>query len=163
MSPIGAATFRDLMGRFATGVTVVTSAAGGHYHGMTANAVASVSIDPLLLLVCVDQTSYTHGLLRQSGVYAVSILGRWQEDLSRLFAEKRPPEKGTLRGVPFRIGVTGAPILEDCLAYLEGRIVRQYEGGDHTIFMGSVEDGGVANDGAPLVFFRRGYHTLSGG
>jgi len=153
--------FRSIIGHFPTGVTVITTAAGEELQGMTANAVASLSLDPLLVLVCVDKGTHTHRVLERGGVFAVNILGEHQEEVSRLFARRAEPEVGTLRGQRFTLGRTGAPILEDCLAYLECRVTEVLEGGDHTIFLGEVIDGRIVGDAAPLIFYRGRYHGLN--
>jgi flavin reductase (DIM6/NTAB) family NADH-FMN oxidoreductase RutF len=153
--------FRSIMSSFATGVTVITAAAGDEMQGMTANAVTSLSLDPVMMLICVDKTSHTHHVLEAGGAFAVNVLGAHQEDVSRLFAKKAPPERGSLRGQRFRLGKAGAPVLEDALAFVECRIVDTHTGGDHTIFVGEVVDAGVADDVEPLLFFRGQYRTLS--
>jgi flavin reductase len=152
--------FRSIFGHFPTGVTIVTTAAGEELQGMTANAVASLSLDPVLVLVCVDQGTHTYRVLEAGGVFAVNILGEHQEDVSRLFAKHAEPEIGTLRGQRFTLGSTGAPILEDCLGYVECRVAGVHEGGDHSIFIGEVVDGRIVADVKPLVFFRGRYHAL---
>jgi flavin reductase (DIM6/NTAB) family NADH-FMN oxidoreductase RutF len=157
---LDAARYRQLIGHFATGVTVITTAVDGMLHGMTANAITSVSLDPLLLLVCVDKTAHTHGQLLANPFFTVNILSVSQEGVSRLFAEKGPPEKGTLRGVPFRQGANGVPVLSEAVAYIECAISDQWDAGDHTIFIASVSDGAIENDVAPLIFFRGGYRRL---
>ena len=155
--------FRSVIGHFATGVTVITTAAGEELQGMTANAVTSLSLDPVMMLICVDKGSHTHRLLDEGGVFTVNILAAHQEEVSRLFAKKAPPETGTLRGQRFTLGVTGAPILEDCLAYLECRVAGVLDGGDHSIFLGEVVEGRVASEGRPLIFYRAAYHLLQDG
>jgi len=152
--------FRSIIGHFATGVTVITTAAGDQLHGMTANAVSSLSLDPVLVLICVDKTTHTHRVLTDGGVFTVNILGEHQEKLSRIFAKKSEPEAGTLRGQPFRIGESGAPILADCLAFVECRVANVFDGGDHSIFLGRVVSEGVESEMRPLLFYRGGYHTL---
>ena len=153
--------YRSIIGHFPTGVTVITTAAGEEMQGMTANAVTSLSLDPLLVLVCIDKDSHTHRVLEHGGVFAVNILGEHQEEVSRLFARHAEPELGSLRGQRFVLGETGAPILEDCLAFLECRVAYVHEGGDHSIFLGEVVDGRVMRaDVDPLVFFRGRYHAL---
>jgi flavin reductase (DIM6/NTAB) family NADH-FMN oxidoreductase RutF len=154
------AEFRAIMGSFATGVTVITAAADGEMQGMTANAVTSLSLDPVMMLICIDRSSHTHRVLEAGGAFAVNMLGAHQEDVSKLFARKAPPERGTLRGQPFRVGKAGAPVLEDALAFVECRIVDTHAGGDHTIFIGEVVDAGVAEGVEPLLFFRGQYRTL---
>ena len=91
---------------------------------------------------------------------AINILGEHQEEVSRLFARKSEPEPGTLRGVGFRIGRTGAPVLDDCLAYMECEVAETLDGGDHSIFLGKVVDEAVVNEVKPLLFYRGGYHSL---
>jgi len=158
---LDAVEFRSIIGHFATGVTVVTTAAGEELQGMTANAITSLSLDPLMVLVCVDKTTHTHRVLERGGVFAVNILGEHQEDVSRLFAKHAEPELGTLRGQRFTMGETGAPLLEDCLAYLECRVAYMHEGGDHSIFLGEVVAGRVVRDVRPLVFYSGRYQTLT--
>ena len=154
--------FRSIIGNFATGVTVITCAAGEEMQGMTANAVTSLSLDPVMVLICVDKATHTHGVLERGGAFAVNILGEHQEDVSRLFAKRAEPEIGTLRGERFRRGDTGVPILEDCLAFIECRVVQVLEGGDHSIFVGEVVNEGLVSDVKPLLFFRGAYRTLNG-
>ncbi|HYM15086.1 MAG TPA: flavin reductase family protein [Dehalococcoidia bacterium] len=153
--------YRAVIGHFATGVTVITTAAGDELQGMTANAVASLSLDPVMLLVCVEKGTYTHRVIEQGRVFAVNVLGDHQEDISRLFAQHAEPELGSLRGVPFRRGVTGAPVLEDCVAFLECRVASIHSGGDHSMVIGEVVEQGIVRDGAPLLFFRGRYRTLA--
>ncbi|HXG42432.1 MAG TPA: flavin reductase family protein [Dehalococcoidia bacterium] len=153
--------FRRVMGQFATGVTIVTTRLGDHLHGSTANAFTSVSLEPLLVLVCLDKKGDTHDLVRQSGIYAVNILSEEQEELSRAFARKDPDNPHRLDSVPHRYAVTGAPIIEGCLAYLDCRVVDEVEAGDHTIFLGRVEEAAINADGRPLLFFRGRYCRLA--
>jgi len=153
--------FRSIIGHFATGVTVITTAAGEEMQGMTANAIASLSLDPTMILVCVEKSTHTHGVLERSGVFAVNILASHQEDVSRLFAKRAEPEINSLRGQRFIIGESGAPVLEDCLAYLECKVAQVFEGGDHSIFIGEVVAATVVSEVAPLVFYRGGYRTLA--
>lgn len=158
---IDAREFRTIIGNFATGVTVITAAAGEELQGMTANAFTSLSLDPMLVLICVDKGSHTHRVVQSGGAFTVNVLGAHQEGVSRLFAKKAEPERGALRGQAFRIGVTGAPVLEDCLAYVECRVAGELPGGDHTIFLGEVVDAAVVSGGEPLVFFRAQYRELA--
>ena len=157
-----AARFRQIIGHFATGVTVITTAHEGWLHGMTANAITSVSLDPLLLLICVDKTAHAHEQVSKSGKFAVNILTEEQEELSRLFAATAGPEQGSLRGATYHFGPNGSPVLDQSLAYLECEVVDRFEGGDHTIFIGAVLDGDLLHEAAPLVFYRGGYRRLDG-
>jgi flavin reductase (DIM6/NTAB) family NADH-FMN oxidoreductase RutF len=154
-------TFRHIIGNFATGVTVITAAAGDELQGMTANAFTSLSLDPVMVLICVDRASHTHRILEQGRAFTVNVLAAHQEDVSRIFAKKAEPERGTLRGQAFRLGETGAPVLTDCLAYLECRVAEELSGGDHTIFLGEVVDAAVVKEGGPLLFFRGAYRELA--
>ncbi len=159
--PIDAITYRNTIGQFTTGVTVVTTAAGGRLHGTTVNSLASVSLDPLLLLICIDTEAHAHEQITTSGKFAVNILAEDQEDVSIVFAEASEPEQGRLRGTPFRLSENGAPIIEGCLAYLECAVSERYAAGDHTIFLGEVLDGEVLRgDARPLLFFRGRYRRI---
>ncbi len=157
--PVLTDEYRRTIGLFATGVTVITAAVDGRLKGMTANAVASVSLDPVMLLVCVDKSAHTHPFLAQSGAFVVNILASDQEDLSRMFA--RQTERHTpadLFGLPYRPGALGAPILDNVLAYLECRVREIHPGGDHDIFIAEVDSMETLRpDGEPLLFYRGGY------
>jgi flavin reductase (DIM6/NTAB) family NADH-FMN oxidoreductase RutF len=128
---------------------------------MTANAVTSVSLEPLLLLICVDKRTVTHQFLEEAQHFAVNILAEDQEQVSRALASRDSEDARRLVGYRYRSGETGAPILEDCLAYVECRITEVLEGGDHSIFMGQVEGGEVLRDVPPLLFFRGKYSRLT--
>jgi 3-hydroxy-9,10-secoandrosta-1,3,5(10)-triene-9,17-dione monooxygenase reductase component len=154
--------FRAVIGHFATGVTVITAAAGEEMQGMTANAVASLSLDPLMLLICVEKNTHTHRVLREGRVFAVNVLGEHQEEVSRLVAKRAEPESGSLRGQRFRIGRSGAPILEDCVAFLECEVASVLDGGDHSIFLGRVVEAEVVSEARPLIFYRSQYLRLHG-
>jgi flavin reductase (DIM6/NTAB) family NADH-FMN oxidoreductase RutF len=153
--------FRSVMGHFATGVTVITTAAGEEMQGMTANAISSLSLDPTMILICVEKNTHTHGVLERGGVFAVNILGAHQEAVSRLFATRAEPEINSLRGQRFNLGATGVPVLDDCLAFLECRVVQAMDGGDHSIFIGEVVAEGIRDQGQPLLYYRGSYRTLA--
>ncbi len=153
-------SFRQIMGLFATGVTVVTTSLRGKLHGITVNSLTSVSLDPLRLLVCIDTDSRAHDEIEGAGRFGVNFLRVDQEALSRLFAVSRSPEQDRLRGVPFRIGPHGSPLLDDCLAHLECAVAERFAGGDHTIFLGTVLGGQSGPAGRPLLFYRGLYHTV---
>ena len=158
---IDAARYRQIIGHFATGVTVITTEHEGWLHGMTANAVASVSLNPLLLLVCVDKAANMHGQIAQAGRFAVNILTDEQEDISRTFAATTEPEQGRLQGITFRTGAHGSPLIDDALAFLDCAVTQAFEGGDHTIYLASVISGGLEEEGAPLLFYRGGYRRMA--
>lgn len=155
--------FRRAMSRFATGVTVITTRLGNEVHGMTANAITSVSLDPMLILICVDRAADTHDILAQSGCFAVNILDRDQEEISRALATKKGERPTKLDGIGHSFGVTGAPLLDGSLAQLDCLTVQQYEGGDHTIFVGEVVDAKESGDGEPLVFYGGHYGRFTAG
>lgn len=150
---------RRVMGHFATGVTVVAAADAetGRPYGLTANAVASVSLEPPLVLACVEAGSDTHPRIRAARGFAISVLAADQEALARRFAGLDAAEK--FRDVAYRREVTGAPVLEGALAWVDCRLWAEYPGGDHSIFVGEVM-AGDARDGAPLIFYRGGYRRF---
>ncbi|HUP25137.1 MAG TPA: flavin reductase family protein [Thermoanaerobaculia bacterium] len=152
--------FRDLLGSFATGVTVITTNDRGRLHGMTANAVCSVSLDPLLLLVCVDRRAHCHQQVLAAERFAVNVLGADQRALSDLFAHTQEPEVGELRGAPFRLAEHGVPILDGTLAHVECRLAAAHRAGDHDIFVGEALAGRIEREDPPLVFFRGRYRVL---
>lgn len=158
---IDAATYRQIVGCFATGVTVVTTAVGGRLHGITANALTSVSLDPLLLLVCVDKAAHAHAEVERAGRFAVNVLSAEQEELSRLFATTGEPEEGRLRGAGFHLSPSGLPVLDGSLAYLECAVADRCQGGDHTVFIASVLEGAVLRDAPPLLYYRAAYRRLA--
>lgn len=149
------AEFRRVLGHFVTGVTVVTTRGpDGAPAGLTVNAFASVSLEPPLVLVSVDRTSHTHGLIAAAGFFAVNVLSDDQERTSRRFAEEETDRK--FDGIGWRSGTTGAPVLDDALAWVDCRIRSTCDGGDHTIWIGQVV-AGDAREGVPLLFYRGGY------
>ncbi len=158
---IDADQYRKIIGSFATGVTVVTTNVDGNYHGFTANAVTSVSLDPILLLVCVDKNARALEELRQATAFGVSILGESQEGISNTFATRGDPEGGTLRGLEFSQGETGAPLVGGAIAQLECEMGEHFEGGDHIIVMGKVVGGEILSDEGPLLYFQGKYRRIA--
>ncbi|REJ86103.1 MAG: flavin reductase [Acidobacteria bacterium] len=159
--------YRDTVGHFATGVTVVTTNVGGSLHGMTANAFCSVSLEPLLLLVCVDNLATCHGQVTAAGSFAINILAADQEDLSNLFAQRLLPVEardGRLHGAPFRLDDHGEVLLDGCLAHFSCALHAVHDGGDHGIFVGRVREGAIHRPGeAPLLYYRGRYATTAAG
>jgi flavin reductase (DIM6/NTAB) family NADH-FMN oxidoreductase RutF len=153
--------FRDLVGYFATGVTVITTNHRGVLHGMTANAVCSLSLEPLLLLVCVDRRAHCHQQVLAARAFGVNVLSAEQRELSDLFARTLEPERGSLRGAAYWLSGAGIPILEGALAHLECRLVDVHPGGDHDIFVGEVSAGDASGSETPLVFYRGRYRELA--
>lgn len=155
--------FREMAGRFATGVTVVTLRTGGEALGMTANAFSSVSLDPQLILVCVDKGASAYPAMQAADGFAVNILSRQQQELSSFFARSGRGDDGdAMGGYPYRDGATGAPILDGTLGWLDCRPWQRYDGGDHTIVVATVIDFELSQpDGDPLLFFSGGYRAIS--
>lgn len=149
--------FRRAMGCFATGVTVITVDQGGEVHGMTANAFASVSLDPMLVLVCVDHRARTHAHLHARKRFGVNVLRSDQQAISEYYARSTEThQRAEEAGATFDRTAHGTPLLHGALAYLECRLHATQKAGDHTIFIAEVEDV-VVRDGEPLLFFRGQY------
>lgn len=151
--------FREVFGRFATGVAVITSSGPGGAGGMTANALCSLSLDPLLALVCIENRARTLPIVREAGSFAVNILSAAQEDLARVFASKLP-ESEKLEGVEHRLE-HGMPIIDGALAWAACELRELIVGGDHTIAIGEVVAMGLGG-GDPLLWFSGRYHTWNG-
>jgi flavin reductase (DIM6/NTAB) family NADH-FMN oxidoreductase RutF len=141
------------MGRFATGVTIITTRHGDHLHGMTANAVSSLSLDPMLVLVCVDKSADTHDILLKTGFFAVNILGKDQEELAMKLATKKDSWSHGLEDVGYEVAQTGAPIIDGSIAYLDCKTLTEHHGGDHTIFIGEVLEAKELSEAPPLLFY----------
>jgi len=157
MTPVSAVEFRRAMGQFATGVTVVTTLdAGGRPLGLTVSAFASVSLDPILVLVCIDNRSETHDGFDASQVFGVSILAEGQEDWSHRFAFGGSEK---FAAVPMTMGTTGVPLVPGALAHVECRVRSRLPGGDHTIYVGEVMTLRVS-PGRPLVYHASAYRGL---
>lgn len=155
------AEFRRAMGGFATGVTILTLDLEGEVHGMTANAFASVSLDPLFVLVCVDHNARTHAHLHAKKRFGINVLSEDQRAISEYYARparthERAEEEA---GARFERTQHGTPMLHGGLAYLECRLHSVEEAGDHSIFIAEVEDV-VVREGEPLLFFRGKYRKV---
>lgn len=150
--------YRNVIGHFATGVTVITWDDGEHRRGMTANAVTSLSLDPLLLLVCVDRKVTAHPQLESAQAFAVNILAADQIPVSMAFARHGLED---MADVPYHLGATGSPLIEGVLAWLECAITERLPGGDHTIMVGRVVDLALPRpDAEPLLFYAGHYVSL---
>src|SRR5437588_1835718 len=152
--------FREVFGRFATGVAVITSAGSAGTGGMTANALCSLSLDPLLALVCFENRARTLPIVRESGRFAVNVLRSGQEDLAGVFASKMP-EAEKLEGVQHRFE-SGVPIIEGSLAWAACELRELMPGGDHTIAIGEVIAMGLGS-GDPLLWYSGRYHLWKRG
>jgi len=156
--------FRATLGLFATGVAVMTARAGDLAHGMTANAISSVSLDPLLVLVCVEREAVMRKVVEEVGAFAISVLAADQEHLSRWFADPARPN-GTVQfdGVAHHPApVTGAPLLDGAIAWVECTVDASHDAGDHVIFIGRVRSLRRAARRDPLLYFASRYRGLAG-
>lgn len=153
--------FRRALGCFATGVTVITVDYEGRVEGMTANAFASVSLEPLLVLVCVDQKARTHAHLHARKRFGINVLSEHQRKISEHYAqvERDPSRAEEEAGAAFDRTQHGTPVLRGALAYLECRLQSAQDAGDHTIFIAGVEDV-VVHQGRPLLYFQCAYHAI---
>lgn len=148
--------FRTAMSHFASGVTVVTTGDAENPIGLTVSSFCSLSLEPALVLVCIDKDVTSHDAIASAGRFAVNILTAGQEELSRRFASKVDDK---FEGVATSEGAGGIPLISDSLAVIECRLYAELPGGDHTIFIGEVETVEVG-EGDPLVYFRSGYRTV---
>jgi flavin reductase (DIM6/NTAB) family NADH-FMN oxidoreductase RutF len=151
--------FKQALGRWATGVTIVTARDGDQIHGMTVSAFTEVSLDPPLVLVCADKSTNTLPLIEGGGVFAVNVLARDQEALSNKFASKKD-EWQRFEGLELDEGVTGAPLLRGVVSNLDCRVVSRHEHGDHIIIVGAVAE--VRSfDREPLLYFSGRYGSIA--
>ena len=154
---LDAREIRNVLGHFATGVTVITTSdKTGKPFGLTVNSFTSLSLNPPLVVVCVDKTVDCYSCFDESKVFAVNILSEDQEELSRRFATKGIEK---FAGIQWRMGEHGLPLLDGVIGTIECKVTRSYEGGDHTIFLGEILSATVKGD-RPLLFFKGKYHRL---
>ena len=153
---------RSYMGRFATGVTVVAARHGPLLAGMTANGIASISIDPPLMMASIGERSETHRAIVGSHAFAVSVLADDQQPLAECFAQPTTAAKLTrFCDAEWHEAETGSPILEGAIAYFDCRLTARHPGGDHTIFVGEIVAAGYREDAAPLLWFGSRYRRIS--
>jgi flavin reductase (DIM6/NTAB) family NADH-FMN oxidoreductase RutF len=156
--PIDTESFRDVLRSWASGVTVVTTRAGDKMHGMTVSAFSSVSLDPPLVLVCANQSSTTHGVIEEGGLFTVNILAAHQAHISNVFASSEN-EDSRLESVSWSEGETGTPLIDEALACLECRVTSAHQEGSHTIYVGQVA-AVHTTDAEPLLYYQGGYRAL---
>jgi flavin reductase (DIM6/NTAB) family NADH-FMN oxidoreductase RutF len=149
-------TFREAISHFASGVTVITTLHEGHPAGMTASAVSSLSLQPTLLLVCINSSIATHGAIEASGRFAVNVLGEGSDDLALRFARSSTDK---FAGVALN-AQHDLPVLDDAIAYFICDVHERFPGGDHSIFTGLVRDCGARHGCRPLVYFRSTFGSL---
>ncbi|MCI0485888.1 MAG: flavin reductase family protein [Blastocatellia bacterium] len=156
--PVTRDEFRRALSRFASGVTVVTAKCeDDQLRGITVSAFSSLSLDPPLVLICIDRRASLHDHLEEGRHFAVNILAEGQEDISHRFASKVPDR---FDGLACREGTAGSPLIEGALAAIECRIVHAYPGGDHTILVGEVISTNVS-EGKPLLYCQGNYARLA--
>lgn len=152
---VDADLFRQVMGNFAAGVTVVTLPEPEH--GITVNAFASVSLDPTLILICIDHGTDTHQRFQtDTETFCVNILAADQQSLGEFFANMTELEENPFDAAPTTTAVTEAPIFKESIAYIDCTLGDSFEAGDHTIYLGEVEDAGVQRPSAPALTYFRG-------
>ena len=150
--------YRAVMRRFPTGVTIVTTILDGRPKGFTANAVASVSAEPPMVLVCVSRQARTHPIIAQAGRFCVNLLTVQQERLARQFATRRD-DLDPFAGLAYRGARTGSPVIEAALSYLDCEVAEEYSAGTHTILIGAVLECAAAS-GSPLGYFDGAYRDF---
>lgn len=157
--------FREVMGHFATGVSVVTAFEGDRPQGITVNAFSSVSLEPALVMVALDRRRFITPIVRSAGRYAVNILGSDQQSLSDCFANAPvSPGRDAFCGAAWHPGPTGLPLIDGSIATLECTIVETFSAGDHDLFIGRVDSQDHGRpDIAPLLYYRRRYPRLERG
>lgn len=148
--PVDRERMRHVMSHFASGVTIITTRSAGIDYGLTASAVSALSLDPPMLLICVNKTSNTQKAIAQSRVFAVNILRENQSEVAHQFASSNPQKFGEMR---VSYGALGVPLLDDMLATIECRITAEVTGGTHSVFLAEVE-AAQATEGMPLTYFR---------
>jgi flavin reductase len=162
---IDSVEFRTALGRFASGITIMSTSQDGVAHAMTANAFTSVSLDPPLVLVCVDHGVRMHDAVLDCGFWAVSVLSERHRELADRFAKSGRDLYGQFDGVATQSGPkTGCPVIEGALSWLECRTWATYPGGDHTIVVGEVLSlgAGPPDDPAALIYYGGQYRALGG-
>lgn len=152
---------RNVMRRWATGVTLVTAHDGRRPHGMMVSSFTSVSLDPPLVLASLENSTHTRRMVEESGAFAVSILAQGPAELAERFAGPVPDGEDRFAGVSYETAATGAPIPAGALATLDGRVVAAHPAGNHTLFVGEVAAAGFRQDGLPLLYCDRDYRRLA--
>jgi len=151
---IDSARFRQVLGHFASGITIITGMEGEEPVGLTCGSFFSVSLDPPLVAFSPAKSSTSWPRIQSSGAFCVNILGMEQEDVCRVFATSGADK---FRGLGWSSGATGSPILADVLAWVDCTVEAEYEAGDHRIVVGRVRELDLLHEGRPLVFYRGGY------
>jgi flavin reductase (DIM6/NTAB) family NADH-FMN oxidoreductase RutF len=158
---IDAESFKQVMACWPSGVTVVTTATGEAWHGMTASSFSSVSLEPPLVSICIAKHVTSHDLIAASGIFAVNILARGQVDLGKRFAGMIPGVVDRFEGIDCATATTGSPLLVDALGWVDCAVERRVDGGDHTIFVGRVLAAGVGDAAPPLLYHSRSWGQVA--
>lgn len=148
---------RRILGKFATGVTVASTKIGDETWGMTANAVTSLSLDPPLVILCIQKEGQSRSKFEEGGCFALNILSAEQQEISDRFAFKGPKDFSDLETTTAE---TGAPILKDAIGWVDCKLKEILPGGDHDIFIGEIVAGGAVEAGSPLLYFSGKYAKL---
>ena len=155
-------SLRDLMGRFATGVSVVAARQGPLLAGMTANAIASISVDPPIMMASIARRAETHGAIIGSHAFAISVLSRDQRAVADCFAQPTTADKlKRFCDAEWHEAETGSPILDGALAYFDCRLTARHDGGDHTVFLGEIVAAGFREDAEPLLWYASAYREMA--
>ena len=149
-------TFKELMKRFASGVTLITFESGGKYSGLTVSSFCSLSMNPPLILICIDKKIPSHESLKNGTHFGVNICTSEQGKLAWDFANSNVDKNELILSLNHDITENKVPLLNECLASMECKIKETYEGGDHTIFVGQIEDGNFDEESDPLVYYKSG-------
>lgn len=154
-------TFKDVMSQFASGVTVVTTICDDAPHGLTVSAFSSVSLSPARILISLGNETDTKPLIDRSRCFAVHILGRKHMSLGPRFAKMVPGVTDPFEGMPYRTELSGAPILSDCIAWIDCRVESAFPTGDHTIYVGEVlAAASTSSEGEPVLYYQRAWRVL---
>lgn len=156
--PVDEAQFKLAMSHFASGVTVISTEHDGTLYGMTVASFASLSLDPPLVLICIEKSVKSHDAIAAAGRFGASMLAEEQSEISNRFASKKIEDR--FAGQPWSRGELGMPLIDGAICAVECTVTNAIPGGDHTIFVGQVETVRT-HDARPLVYFRSGYRTLA--
>jgi 3-hydroxy-9,10-secoandrosta-1,3,5(10)-triene-9,17-dione monooxygenase reductase component len=148
--------FKELMRRFTAGVTLVTFNENKKFGGLTVSSFCSLSMDPPLVLICIDRKIVSHDSLEKTDTFGVNICNSEQGKLAWDFANSEIDKNELIKSLPHTLTKLGTPLLEGCLATMECKITQKYDGGDHTIFIGQVEEGKIDENAEPLVYYGSG-------
>ncbi len=158
---IDAALYKQVMRRYATGVMVLTVRDGDDFHAVTVNSVTSVSLEPILLLLCLEKNARSHELMQEAKTFALNIMADAQVELGKKFAYDRAARSAPRAQSAHFVSERGELLFENALGYFECRVVGEYAGGDHTIFLGEVVNAAVSEtDANPLIYYQSDWKGL---